>query len=56
MEKWMPKEHFNLQPIWPEAPLLDYQWEGKHGGLRVTGEFLGIRSTKKQIPLHFKNI
>lgn len=45
MEKWMPKGYFNREPIWPDAPLLDYQWEGKHGGLSVTGEFLAANLT-----------
>lgn len=40
MEKWITKEPFKLKPIWPEAPILDYQWESSHGGKSVTGEFL----------------
>ncbi|MFX1489538.1 MAG: B12-binding domain-containing radical SAM protein [Promethearchaeota archaeon] len=35
MQKWMPKELFRLKPIWPEAPILDYQWKNS-----VTAEFL----------------
>ena len=35
MENWIPKEPFRLKPIWPEAPILDYQWE-----YSVTGEFI----------------
>ncbi len=35
MKNWTPKELFRLKPIWPEAPILDYQWKNS-----VTAEFI----------------
>lgn len=42
IEKWISNELFELKPIWPEAPILDYQWESSHGGKSITGEFIAI--------------
>jgi len=40
MTNWIKDETFNLKPIWPDAPVVDYQWESKNQDKTVSGGFI----------------